>query len=324
MANINFSVIICTADRPKDLERFLDSLSKQTLPPKQLIVVDAGHNSTLIKNSVSQFNDSTGIVSLYIPSVKGLTIQRNTGVSYVLNEIDIVSFFDDDIELKPTCLEQIAKVFENDEKSRIGGVGGKIVSNIINSKKKPVLNTIGSKFFGLLSRIFIIGSSKSYTVLVSGMNVSNEHKVKKNTYADWLHGCTSYRRNIFNNFLFDESLKDYSMREDLDFSYRVSKKHKLIYAPKAEMIHHHSATLRASDRQFGQIYIESWHWFVCKNIPKIINHLCFWYAAIGYIFVLLLTALFYYRRTDYLRALGGIKGLLKLFKPKIKKADETL
>ena len=44
-------------------------------------------------------------------------------------------------------------------------------------------------------------------------------------------GNTSYLREVFEEFFFDEEFDGYAPMEDIDFSYRVSRKYKLIVDP---------------------------------------------------------------------------------------------
>ncbi|MBU0995213.1 MAG: glycosyltransferase family 2 protein [Proteobacteria bacterium] len=45
MKDIRFSIVICTRNRPSELEACLDSISLQTYPPYETITVDASDDS---------------------------------------------------------------------------------------------------------------------------------------------------------------------------------------------------------------------------------------------------------------------------------------
>jgi len=49
-------------------------------------------------------------------------------------------------------------------------------------------------------------------------------------------GCTAYLKEVFSRYLFDENLTEYAYMEDMDFSYRVSKKYRLLYQPEAKLM----------------------------------------------------------------------------------------
>jgi GT2 family glycosyltransferase len=86
---------------------------------------------------------------------------------------------------------------------------------------------------------------------------------------------------VFRDFLFDESLPGLGVNEDVDFSYRVSRKWRNLYAPKARAAH-----LRPSlEREGGLAYLRQElgsSWFLYKkNLPKDPLHLLafLWHQA---------------------------------------------
>jgi GT2 family glycosyltransferase len=48
-----------------------------------------------------------------------------------------------------------------------------------------------------------------------------------------------FKREVFNQFLFDENLSKYALAEDFDFTYRITKKYKnsLVLTPNSEIVH---------------------------------------------------------------------------------------
>ena len=66
---------------------------------------------------------------------------------------------------------------------------------------------------------------------------------------------------------------------------------------------------------FGEKDIESWHWFVKKNMPHLINLICFYWAAFGYLILLLLSSIVFNDRTYFNRFKGGGKALLRIINP---------
>jgi GT2 family glycosyltransferase len=120
----------------------------------------------------------------------------------------------------------------------------------------------------------------------------------------------SFRRGVLERFSFDESLVGYCMREDLDISYRVAKEFKILYLPTSSLSHMESPLQRPSALRFGEMDVKSWGWFVRKNMPGFLNRICFSWGVLGYVLILLLSGLLNWRRTDFLRAIGGFKALV--------------
>ncbi len=78
-------------------------------------------------------------------------------------------------------------------------------------------------------------------------------KVKNDVFVNWLPtGAVVWKKCIFDDYFFDEWFTDYSYLEDLDFSYRVGKKFRLMVLGEAKYYHFPAVNGRGSDYRFGQ------------------------------------------------------------------------
>ena len=74
----------------------------------------------------------------------------------------------------------------------------------------------------------------------------------------WLPtGASVWRKKIFEDYQFDEWFRDYSYLEDLDFSYRVGKKFKLMVLGEAEYYHFPAKGGRGGGFRFGFREVEN-------------------------------------------------------------------
>ena len=103
--------------------------------------------------------------------------------------------------------------------------------------------------------------------------------------CQWLSGSNcSYKREILEQFQFDENLKKYSSGEDLNLSYRIFKKYSssLFMTPYGKLIHKTSQEGRIPKKELinmTQIY-RFYHFF--KLIDQtIINRLIFLWSFVG-------------------------------------------
>lgn len=319
---LNYDIIICTKDRADDFSRFQQSLLLQSVLPDNLIVVDASTTKNNLEEKCENKLFNTGINFIYLAYLPGLTRQRNVGCKHISNLADIVFFFDDDVSFcDPFYIEKILIRFSEDVKNEIGCIFGKITNNseVDQSKNRNGIHNIWffimGKFIALLSRLFLIASSKVYNVLPSGMNTANQNKTNNECFVDWQPGCSmSFRREVLEKYHFDESLVGYSMREDLDMSYRVSKKYKILYLPSAQLLHLESPIQRLNSVRFGEKDIESWHWFVWKNLNMVKNKILFYWSVFGYLILLLLSQLLLNDKDAFYRFKGGIKALLRILR----------
>lgn len=314
---LKYDVIIATKDRLKDLLIFLDSLLKQTILPDNLIIIDASRFETRLNDEYINKILKSNINFIYKKSSPGLTHQRNLGCSFINEAANIVFFFDDDIILSDKkYIETILERFAYDEDKKIASIFGKIINpKKYNKAPNESFFLIINALIGALTRIFILNSSNVYKVLVSGMNVSNQYKVNTECYVSWQPGCCmSFRKEILTKYSFDESLIGYSMREDLDISYRISKEYKILYLPYISLLHNESQIQRLNAINFGEADIESWHWFVNKNLHYVKNKICFYWGLTGYLILLLLSSIIFNDKNAYYRFKGGLKALFRILR----------
>lgn len=278
------SVIIPTYNRSEELKKFIESLLQQTMLPDELIIVDDG-NLTEIPLKEECLN--AGILTVYVKKdTPGLTASRNAGIKFAKG--DIVFFFDDDIVLSPQYIEKILKVYTDDKNGVIGGITGRDM-NITPMKFKNYLRRV-------LDIAFLISGLSEGKVLPSGFctdyGVTGKETLEKRE-VDFLPGCSlSFRKEVFNHFLFDTKwFLDYGMGEDKDFSYRVSRKYKLVYEPSAELRHNHCPLMRPNYEKTGRMYILFMHTFHTRYGDKgVVGKLLYYYALTGYILIKIVIA----------------------------------
>jgi glycosyltransferase involved in cell wall biosynthesis len=114
------SVIIATRNRAYWLADTLQSLSRQTRPADEIIVVDNASEDNS-REVVSSFQDKLPIKYLY-EGKKGIPYARNCGATAARG--DIVAFVDDDTVTDENWLKYIEMPFIRDP--NIGVVGGLI------------------------------------------------------------------------------------------------------------------------------------------------------------------------------------------------------
>ncbi|WP_273276742.1 glycosyltransferase family 2 protein [Maribacter polysiphoniae] len=254
--NMLVSIILCTRNRKEMLRRICNSIAPQTYSNYELIVVDSSDTNKTTKSDLEEiFGDNQAINIIY--SEPGLTIQRNIGLKAVTGDWFI--FFDDDMILEDDFLFEMNKVFE-ENKDYYGGMGA--FSNI---KEQTFKNKIYNSFL----RFFMLRSSygdgkfrkSGFPNFPFGRKVFMETEV--------LGGAMmAYRKEIINEFDFDEHFSNYSYMEDVDFSRRVSQKYKLFYNPKARAEHRHAVGGRGNYFENRRMYMYNHRYLFEKNFPQ--------------------------------------------------------
>ena len=264
-------VIICTRNRPADLARCLRSVLEQDVVPT-VSIVDSSDGRAAEDVCILAKTDSSGTKVRYTRSPPGLTKQRNLGVRLADPGAEVLHFIDDDVEVCPSYFASTMRVFENDHYKRIGGVGGLIQ----NAPERRV---------NMWNRFFLLDSKRQGVVLPSGWNVM-VFDAEGPLTVEWLSGCSmSYRREVFEEISFDESMEGYSWGEDLDFGYRASRRWTLIVTPSAQLVHHLSPHSREDRHRLARSQVASRYRFVAKHIPGFWGTLGFWWSLAGEVLI---------------------------------------
>lgn len=247
------TVIISTKDRLAELSVCLESLRAQTRRPDEVLVVDAGGDPRVKALVEGMDKDFKKVSYHHLPS--SLPQARNHGVRHSSGEA--VVFLDDDILLEPDFLEELLGTFERDPRKRLGGVCGDILNHKRDSEpvKKAFKRALQLPYDGD-GRFRLSGSP----TLVYGTAGEKE--------VEFLPGgMTAWRREVFAEFSFDDKLPGLGVNEDVDFSYRVSRKWRNAYNPRAKI-----RNLRPEPKReatLGYLRQELWSsWYLYrKNLP---------------------------------------------------------
>ena len=273
------SVVIPTYYRRKDVDECLDSVIIQTILPKEVIIVDDSENNeieNLIKYKKHEFKEKD-ILLRYVRNEreKSLTIARNIGIENATG--DIILFLDSDVILDEYYIKEILKVYK--EKPEAMGVQG-----FIQGVKKE--RGMISKFGAVFHRFFYIHlDEKNKFRLLPSLGVSTPAFVDEIINCEWLSGANqSYKKEILEEFRWDENLKKYSWGEDLDTSYRIFKKYpsSLFMTPYAKLIHNTSEEGRHLKRDVIYMDIIYLTYLFYKNIDQNLkNKLIYLWSRVG-------------------------------------------
>lgn len=256
---LKMAFVIATKDRTEDLCRALESLSIQDMPAEQIIVVDGGDVS--VEKVVLSF--PTLNIQYLTCRPPSAARQRNVGIRAVGRDVSLIGFLDDDIVLEPSALSNMMAFWRNAE-ADIGGAA----FNLIN---RPTLFAGSLKKLPLTERLGFY-SPRGGRVLDSGFHTMIDF-VEEDTVVQWMPTtAVVYRREILVNEVLDEWFKGYSYLEDLEFSYRIGKKYRLVVVSKARYSHFPGAFGRGNPVEFGRREVLNRVYFVRKNrelsLPK--------------------------------------------------------
>lgn len=273
--NINFTLIVCTYMRPVSLLTLLKSVKEQTLYPNEILIIDGSTNNET--GAILENIEFQNLKYFYVsPERRGLTKQRNYGVSNVAKDSGIICFLDDDTVLTPNYFEEIIKVYSTFPDAL--GVGG-YINNETKWEKvavdyKPTIYDFaydgwkqkdGSRFvlrkrLGLDSNVepgflpeFSNGRSTSFLPPTG----------KTYEVEQLMGGVSSFKKSVFNSFNFSAYFEGYGLYEDADFTLRLSKTGKLYLNTKAQLGHFHDQSGRPNKYQYGKMVVRN-GWYVWR------------------------------------------------------------
>jgi GT2 family glycosyltransferase len=264
------SVVIVTRNRSRELAGIsLPSLAHQTRPPVQIIVWDASDGEAT-RQLVRDMQSTIGAPLEYVRAPRqGTSSQRNDAIQSCTG--DIILFLDDDTELWPDALHQLALVFDADTGHDIAGCQCTLVAGTRWKNR-----TTGIRWFlvHLYRSLFLLDTfSRHQGFLLSGHTTGAEPLAESQALAQAAHGgcerglqwiwgnCMACRRTVFDNpqIRFDEDLQatgSYAFLEDTMFSRQALRLTgmDLVRARAALCMHHETGGGRADSRRLGAMY----------------------------------------------------------------------
>ena len=276
-SNPSEAIVICTRNRPEDLNETLRSISAHAPSDDLLLsVVDASDETERV-HARKTVRDFGALPSMYRPhtDVPSLAQQRNVALDHLPPSVEIVHFIDDDVTIRPGYFEALSEVLRTH--SEVGGVGGVIVEPTARGS---------SRHAEALKELFFLSHAEAGRVLPSGCTTSAQPPSPAAPTGlrdtEWLSGCSSsYRRSLLERHRFDEALTGYSMLEDLDLSYRVYQETRLVVQPEARLTHRRSARNRFDAGRYNRTLTVHRRWFVEKHFDNLESRLAYWWSLVG-------------------------------------------
>jgi glycosyltransferase involved in cell wall biosynthesis len=216
------AILIPTRNRPIAIDRLLESISRSTLKPEQVIVVSSGQDiGSVIKN----YSKELPITHLHTNAI-GQIAQKRIGVELIAQNITWCVFLDDDLLLHESALEIAMSTTHSYTRTDVIGIGlsTPVTSRSINL---PV-------YLEILARLVKLSSNLPGKVLSSG-HASSYLQSDSIIETQWLNGASIWRVERAKNYGRDLPSTPYAACEDLIFSYPLSKQGTLIYVPRAKV-----------------------------------------------------------------------------------------
>lgn len=277
---MKFSLIVCTYMRPVSLLNLLDSVKKQSLYPNEILIIDGSTNNetkkALEKKSYENLN-----YFLVNDENRGLTRQRNFGISKVSSHSEVICFLDDDTIVEFDYFLEIINEFK--KSTNTVGVSGIAINENRWIKKQKGKKYSKIKFYEFEEFVYpeglrnvirnILGlqsnlSSGKMPEFSNGRNCGFPLN-DKSYEVDLLIGMSfSFRRIVFETNKFSTYFEGYGLYEDADYSIRALKFGKNIVSTKAKLSHFHEPAGRPNKYSYGKMVVRN-GWYVWRvKFPK--------------------------------------------------------
>jgi GT2 family glycosyltransferase len=266
--------------RPVPLLNLLNSVKVQTLYPNEILIIDGSTNDET--RAIIAQNSFQNLTYFQVSEAdRGLTKQRNYGISKVSNDIDVICFLDDDTILETDYFKELITTYSIFPDAL--GVGGYITNEVQWEKVEENYVPKKDEFYfdgwkRKESKRFIIrkklglDSNKPPGFMPEFSNGRGvgylPPSAKIYQVEHFKGGVASYRKEIFGRFQFSSYFEGYGLYEDADFTLRISKIGNLYFNSNARLAHYHNVSGRPDKFNYGKMVVRN-GWYVWRvNFPN--------------------------------------------------------
>lgn len=277
----NWALCVATYNRGAMLADCVRHALASTLPPAQIVIVDASDDWQQNRAGVEAVMAQSAPCPLtYVPAVrKSLTAQRNQGIA--LASADILFLIDDDAMLHAHTAQRIMAHYRADTRGRIVAISccntpmaqaAQPVAEIKQTNRAGGLVTNRSRSVDLaLRHLLMIPADQRFVPYDRpDRRWQGEMRLPEGLgRVDFIVGfALTLRRSVALAEPFDEGLVGSAIAEDLDASYRFGRHGILAFAPDAPIHHLEAAAGRDRRRVNTALALLNIAYFVRRNSDR--------------------------------------------------------
>ena len=195
-------VVIATLGRPEAAAQVLERLRRQTLAPARVVLSVEKADDLPTDDTALQPGPAVEVVF----GSRGLCAQRNRGMARVLDDCDVVVFYDDDFLPSHRSLEGVAELFAS-HPDIVGATGRVLADGVSRGGLR------WDEAQGVVDRYDAAPDAPPWTA----------------TDLGWAYGCNmAFRCRAAAGLRFDERLPLYGWQEDVDFAGQIARRGRVV------------------------------------------------------------------------------------------------
>ena len=287
----DWALCISTYNRGRMLRDCVRHALASTLPPAEIIIVDASDDWRDNRARIAELIAQSGLDCplQYGPARrKSLTVQRNQCVA--MARADILFMIDDDALLHPEAAAQVMAFYCADQSGRLAAISLRNapveadhdapdarkqtspVAALGVERQRPLGRSIG---FAMRHLLMIPADQRFVTYDRPEQRWQGDTTLPQGLFRrDFITGfALTLRRSVALREPFDEGLVGTCMAEDLDASYRFGRHGLLAIAPDAHIHHLEAASGRGNRRLSTALALLNVGYFVHRNSDRQIRDL---------------------------------------------------
>jgi glycosyltransferase involved in cell wall biosynthesis len=218
------AILIPTRNRPIAIGHLLESISRSTLKPEQVIIVSSGQD---IGSVINKYSKALPITHSHTDAI-GQIAQKRIGVGLIAQNITWCVFLDDDLLLQERALEIAMNTAHSYACTEVIGLG---LSTPVTSRGINL-----PAHLEILVRFFKLSSNMPGKVLSSG-HASSYLQSDSIIETQWLNGASMWLAEDARGYGLNLPSTPYAACEDLIFSFPLSKKGTLLFIPDAKVFY---------------------------------------------------------------------------------------
>jgi glycosyltransferase involved in cell wall biosynthesis len=289
---VRVAAVILSRDRPAELRRLIGCLLQQARIPDEVVIIDNYDNPQECGRAVAGMPPSVTLRIVRPARPVGTATGRN--LLLAATTVDLCFMLDDDLAIHdPTAIAQLEGMFSTAGSHDLAAVT--IRAGPLGPS--PGLATrVFAHLFDLVKRLFFLRAIRAGGVSISHFQ-ARMPRTSGAAPVSWIQGAaTMVRREMAIEGGFDTRLElaPLAVSEDVDFGFRLSRKHRVEFAD-IESFNGHARIGGTggswlTPRQKAYLTVRNYRYLALKNLPGRRTRIASWWSLAGIGLYLAVTA----------------------------------